>query len=469
MISLHRRSLIGILLALVLLAAACGQKAGVHVATGASAGAVGVDGSGSEALVEGDAAAGDVAGAGDAATGDVAGAAGAAGGAAGAAGGATGSGGGGAKAPTQGAVAAGGKAWGDTVVIGIHAPLTGAAPLPAASFEKGKDLYVKYINDKGGIHGRKLAVEFLDDEYQPATAVSKCKQLVEQKKAFMLFGGGGTDQIQACARYAAQVGVPYMSAGVTEVNMRSLKNYFAASMSYPQQAPYLARYIKKNFAGQKVGMVYSNTKNFFDARDAFVKEIDSELFQMSRLPSQSEIAQTAQQMCAKGIKVGFILTTPTTYIALANQVKSQCGAIQWTGVGITMGLNAVAGTGCQTNQAVDKGIFLSPVPGVDKMFEVDPEFKAAIDKYNGGSYDDIFALLWGGTKVAGEILKAAGPNLTRASFIAAAEKTTIAPSMYPGLQYSPTNHFGAKTVHVIQADCAGGYNKYRTLQTNAQF
>lgn len=465
-----RSRTVAILLLLALLAAACGQRKGVHVdASGRGAG-----GGGDAAFDAGEGEdLGDVAGEeGAAEEGDAAEAGGGgdlAGGAAGASGGGSaargggGAAGGGPGAPTG--AAAVGKVWGDTIVIGIHAPLTGAAPLPAASFDRGSKVYVDYINSKGGIHGREVVVEFLDDEYQPATAVSKCKQLVQQKKAFLLFGGGGTDQIQACARYAASVGVPYLSAGVTEVNMTSLRNYFAASMSYPQQAKPLARYIKGKFTGKKVGIVYSNTKNFYDARDAFEAEMGtSTRFQMGRVPSQSEIGTTARKMCDEGIDVAFVLTAPSTYIALANQVQTQCRPIQWTGVGITMGLNAVADPGCKTNKAVDKGIFFSPFPGVDKIESMDKDFKPAT---KGEAYDDIYVALWGGLKTVGALLENAGKDLSRAGFIKASETATVRTGVYPDITYSAGNHFGAKTFHVLQADCSIG--KYRTLETFATY
>ena len=463
---MHRRT-IAVIAVVALATAACGQKSGVH---GESL--VASDG-GSEELSTGDVAAGDAAvpGADGGAVEGGSGPAGATGGSATTPGGASRPGA--ATATTARGTAAAlptGKVWGDTVTIGIHAPLTGAAPLPAASFERGKDLYAKWINDKGGINGRKLAVEFLDDEYQPAIAVSKCKQLVEQKKAFMLFGGGGTDQIQACAQFASQVKVPYLSAGVTEVGLRRLRYYFAASMSYPQQAPMLANYIKQNFPGRKVGMVYANTKNFYDARDAFTKAMpDAVLYQIARTPSQSELAQTAQKICDDATKVVFPLMAPANYIALANQVKGQCGLVQWAGVGITMGLNAVAGTGCQTNQAIDKGIFFSPSPGEDKAAALDPEFKAAVDKYNNGSFDDIYVLLWGGVKFAAKMIEAAGKNLTQAGFVQAAEQAKITTGTFPQVSYSPSDHFGGRQVHVLQLDCAGNGNKYKTIATNASY
>ncbi|HMC80193.1 MAG TPA: ABC transporter substrate-binding protein, partial [Acidimicrobiia bacterium] len=100
--------------------------------------------------------------------------------------------------------------------IGIHAPITGAAPFPQNAFDKGKDVYWKFLADHGGLLGRNVQIIFKDDQFNPAHAVQVCREMVEQDKVFMLFGVTGSDQVTACARYANSVGVPYLSGGVNE-------------------------------------------------------------------------------------------------------------------------------------------------------------------------------------------------------------------------------------------------------------
>ena len=103
-------------------------------------------------------------------------------------------------------------------MIGIHAPVTGASPIPQTSFDTGKDIYWKFLaqSDPKALGGRKVRVVFRDDEFNPSTAVQVCREMVEKEHAFILVGGGGADQITACAKYANQIGVPYFSAGVNE-------------------------------------------------------------------------------------------------------------------------------------------------------------------------------------------------------------------------------------------------------------
>ena len=98
--------------------------------------------------------------------------------------------------------------------IGLHAPLTGAAPFPESAFDEGKDVYWKHVVESGGIFGRNVEVVFRDDQFNPSRAGQVCREMVEQEKVFALIGVAGSEQITACGRYADSVGVPYFSGGV---------------------------------------------------------------------------------------------------------------------------------------------------------------------------------------------------------------------------------------------------------------
>jgi hypothetical protein len=343
-----------------------------------------------------------------------------------------------------------------TIKIGIHAPLTGAAPLKAESFNAGKDLYW----EKGAngqpvvIHGRKVEVVFQDDQYNPSHARAVCQQMAEEEQVFLLVGGGGTDQIQACAAYAASKGIPYFSPGVTEIGVNRLPNYFAVSMTYADQAPLLAQYIKANASAlgwggdpAKIALVATNTPNFTDAVDAFkqampgVKEFR---------PEKNENGSTmAGQLCTGTIKnyeIVFPLTAPTYFLQMAGASKCEP---QYVGVGVTHGLDQVADTGCQTGGVADSRFF-SPGPAFADASKYAPEFLKA------GGKDDIMQLLWGISKTLHELFLKAGPSLSREAFIASTSNASVKSGIFPDLTYTPTNHFGARQVHVLKLDCTRG-------------
>lgn len=454
---------LAILAALALVTAACGQKSGVSsLASGGGSGGDTVD----DVAAEDETAVGEVTETGEVVIGyDEAGNAITAPADSAAAQAVTGggtttrrSGGGGTTATTAKAgTAPTTKVWGKTITIGIHAPITGAAPLPS-TFQAAANFVRDYYNAKGGIHGRNLEIEIVDDQYQPAVATQRCSELVKSKNAFLLIGAAGTDQIQACARYAASAGVPYLSAGVTEKGLTTLKNYFAISMTYKQQVPYLVKYMKETFPQaasdpSKMYMVYSDTPNFGDAVAAWKAALPGgQTYKLSRVPSQSELGAAARELCTKGATLAFPLMAPKDWLFLIGQ---QTCRVQWSGIGVTMGVNEVAKNGCRAAGANYIGSrFFSPFPGKDKAPEMDPEFKAGTQGRT--DWDDIWVALWGTTKGMVTLLDKVGPDLTRAKFVTTTENTAgLATGLSPVLSYTPTDHFGADQTHVLEATCTG--------------
>lgn len=475
--------LIGLLATLLLIAAACGQKPGVNVSagggggggdvaagdlggtgdgTGAGEGGTATDGGAGAGTDAGGAGAG-AGGTGGATTGGgAAGGGGATGGAGGAGGGGAAGGGGGGGTPAAGPndkVGVSDK----EIVIGIHAPVTGAAPFPQSTFDRGKEVYWKHIGTKGGVHGRNVRVVFFDDQFNPSRAVQVCREMVEKQKVFLIVGGGGADQISACAKYANQVGVPYLSAGVNEVGLAELKTYFALSQSYSQQSPTLASLMSKKLGAKNIGILVTDTPSFTDAQQSFTKAAQAAGMtikvneKIPKTASASETQALAQKLV--GLDSTYILTTPTTYIQLANQATTQGYTGSFVGPGISAGLNAVTQAGCP---AVGKGKFLSPFPQLDAIDSMDPEFRPAYRKHGGAEPDDIGIALWGLNKALGVVFQEVGKDLGRAKFMATLRSgKKFETGVYPPFAYAAGKNFGGQSMHLLEADC-GPSRQYKT-------
>lgn len=410
---------------LLFVVAACGQKPGVHNAAGQFAGESGValDAAGNPIAAGGEAAGVDAAG------NPVNGATGVASNA---------------KKKTSSIAAGANDTVGvtkDTIKIGFHAPLTGAAAVDLTDLKHGLNTYSKWLDSRGvNVHGRKTVTIFRDDTYKPSVAVEVCRELIQKEKVFMLIGGAGTDQIQACALEARRAGVPYLSAGVTEKVVDSLPNYLAFSMTYPDQAKPLAKLIRTFDAnahgGQggrvwldrcdddnlacapdprapgsaanppanpRVAMVYSNTEGFHDARDEFVKEIglpscpgnlnelkgtytESCLFlkPITKFTIQSAEAGTVvSQLRDRGIDIVYILTAPTNFGNILSPAETQGFRPRWVGIGLTMGINLFSSTTCARQRlSFQHSIFLNPWPGVD--LPIANQWKSAWNNPNFG-------------------------------------------------------------------------------------
>lgn len=473
-----RRQLAGLAVALVMLfvAAACGQRPGVAEQPAPFAGGLGggyqINPETGEII---DPETGEII---DPTTGEVIGGTGGTGttGTTGGGTGSTGTGGTGTD-PTGGTGAAGAPAGGsavgvysDRVVIGSHAPLTGAAPVPTDSVEKGKDLYFRWMKDKGkSVFGRIPEIILRNDNYTPSQAVAVCKEMVEKDKAFLLSGLAGTDQIQACARYAASVNVPYLSAGVTEVGLTGLSNYFATSMTYPDQAPLLAEYLvnKLGAKGEKNGMLWFNTPNFKDAHDAFISAMNSRGAKVvydrgvSKQAGPGDAQTVVQEMTSQGIENVFVLTSPTWWIEVLKVANTQNYAPQWVGVGITMTFDTVTNASCTGTQSIDGARFFAPFPAWFDRNRYDQEFEQAVRKFHSeecnqnGCGDDFMWLAWMAGKTSWQFFEHATKTLTRERFVYFTERIRgLKNGIGPTLSFAPDDHFGASEVHVNEARCS---------------
>ena len=342
-----------------------------------------------------------------------------------------------------------------TIKLGLHAPLTGAAPLKSESFNRGKDAY--WLKGADGrpveIHGRTVQVVFQDDQYNPSHARAVCQQMAEEQQVFALVGGGGTDQIQACAQFAASRGIPYLAVGTTEVGIQQLSNAFAVSMSYADQAPLLAQYIRANagalgWGGDpgEIALVATNTPNFDDAVSAFQQAMPG--VKVLRPDKTARGSEAATQLCLasqKQYELVFPLTSPTFFLEMAGAAGCRP---QYVGVGITMGLDSVASTGCANAQSIANARFFSPAPAFADSDSYDPVFRKT------GGADDIEFLLWGLWGSIRQLLEQAGPNLTREGLMRSSAGAQVQRSVFPAASFSASNHFGAKEVNVLRADCA---------------
>jgi branched-chain amino acid transport system substrate-binding protein len=445
-------------LVLVALLAACGQKAGVHesASTALAAGAAGAGAAappevGTETTVPA------VAGAAAAAPpGSVAG------------GGAPPTGG---PATTAAVRAAAGDRTGVTdavIKIGIHAPVTGAAPFPQTSFSRGAGVYWQWLAQRGGVFGRKVEVVFEDDQFNPATAKRVCEKMVTQDKVFLLIGGGGADQITACAQYAQSAGVPYLAAGVNEKGFVGLSHAYAVSMTYAQQSPLLAQLVKTRFGGKKLAIVVADTPSFDDAASSMGKaarDAGITIVHEGRIPkdaSQTEALAIANTLRTKGAEVVYLLSSPETFLNIAAAATGQAYNPQYVGPGVSSGLNLVAQIGCP---AIGEARFLSPFPQLDVIDRLDGDFRPAYRAATGQEPDDIGIALWGIGKSLNQVFLAAGKDLTRQSFEAALQSgRTFQTNVFPPARFTASEHRGASQAHLLKADCGG-----RRFVTEAPF
>ena len=108
--------------------------------------------------------------------------------------------------------APGGTVTGDTIVIGQTAAQSGPqAPICASRW--GLEAFIASVNDKGGVHGKKLRLISYDDSYQPSQTTALDKKLVYEDKVFAIVAPIGSPTTAAVYKMLNDAGVPLISMG----------------------------------------------------------------------------------------------------------------------------------------------------------------------------------------------------------------------------------------------------------------
>src|ERR671930_330829 len=147
------------------------------------------------------------------------------------------------------------------ILIGGTTPLSGPASA-YASVAKGADAYFKYVNDHGGVFGRKIKYKYEDDAYDPSQTIQKTRDLVQNEKVFAIYNTLGTETNLAVRSYLNQLKVPQLlvASGASTWG-KDYKKYpwtIGYQPSYLAEGAIYGRYIAKTRRNARIGVLYQS-------------------------------------------------------------------------------------------------------------------------------------------------------------------------------------------------------------------
>ncbi|HZO93605.1 MAG TPA: ABC transporter substrate-binding protein [Candidatus Baltobacteraceae bacterium] len=147
------------------------------------------------------------------------------------------------------------------IVLGGDHPFSGPASAYGA-IGKGIGVYFDYVNDHGGVNGRKIKWIDLDDGYNPPQAVQDVHQLVEQDHVFAIFDSLGTEVNTAIRPYLNQNKIPqlFVATGASKFG-NDAKQYpwtIGWQPDYQAEAILYAEDVLRNHPHAKIGVLYQN-------------------------------------------------------------------------------------------------------------------------------------------------------------------------------------------------------------------
>jgi len=348
------------------------------------------------------------------------------------------------------------------ILLGAEVILSGTLGAVYATVPKSTAAYFNYVNEtQGGVCGRKIVYEYVDNHDDPAKALEAARKLVEQDKVFAMVGSLGDGPHPGSWDYLNEKGVPdiLVSAGGHRFGSDPEGHPWTFQMipSYTVEGAIFGQYISENMPGKTVAVLWENDNVGIDGFAGLKQGLD---------PSKNEIVADES----------YEFTAISVASEIANLKKSNADILV---------LHAALGFASQAIKNADRmdwhpQIIMTYINSDDMMFSFAPPkllegaitFQAnklaawrddpavaqhfeLMQKYGGPSPSNftIYAQVLGETAV--EVLSRTCDNLTREGLIEAVESLSDFHSdlMLDGvnLSFSPTVHTAFQSGQMLRA------------------
>jgi branched-chain amino acid transport system substrate-binding protein len=348
----------------------------------------------------------------------------------------------------QGAAAQQAGVTADKILLGQAAVFSGPAAELGIQMRNGIRAYFAHLNEKGGVHGRKLELVTEDDRYETKVAPVASKKLIEEHKVFALLGYVGTPTGVAHLPVVNQARVPLvgMFTGAEVLRVPFSRYIFHVRASYYDETEKIVEQIV-SIGGKNVAVFYQDDAYGLaglTGTEIAMKKRNLQISAKATVERNTVKVENAVKAlhAAKPDAVVMI----SAYTSIAEFVRQ----MQKAGSGATfynvsfVGSKALAdalgkdGVGVAISQVVPFP-WGTGVPVVKEYQQLAK--KAGFTDYNFSALEGFLS-----AKVMAEGLRRTGRNLTREGFIAAMEKMQDVDLGGFFVSYSPTNRAGSKFV-----------------------
>jgi ABC-type branched-subunit amino acid transport system substrate-binding protein len=326
--------------------------------------------------------------------------------------------------------------------IGQWGPQTG----PAAAWgnvARGTGGYFQWINDHGGINGRKIVYHMFDDGYNPAKTKAGVKELQEGTGMFAWACGVGTSPGLAVRDYLAERNIPWVGPATGSMNFVNppTKNMFAVYPLYNGEAKALIRYAIVKLKKKRIAIAYLNDeygKNGLRGALAELKNFGMEaVAQVPMEAKDSDLKPHVMKLRKSKADLVLMWTTVGHSARIVGISKAMKFTPQFMSTSTTSDFPFM--------MHITKGIWEGVITGT--LAELPDSGYPLLVKYKKEVFDKYAAKeeRWGVFYYAGiaftepmiEALKKCGRNLTRERFIAQMEKLKGFKGIGPVVTYKP--------------------------------
>ena len=352
------------------------------------------------------------------------------------------------------------------IVFGMQLPQTGAASPGYNKVDDATRAYFDYVNSKGGVNGRNLRLVAKDDVYNAGITLTSVAELINDDKVFGFIGNVGTPTQSAVIDRINRDGIPHLFTltGYSNFynNPKKYPTTFGGLGTYFAESKIVGEYVKKTFAGKKVGILYQTDDFGRDALAGFnqvgLRFEDGKTAAKFVSGTQGSLGLTSQlnQLKSNGVEVVLFAAVASAFaIAIttanaigykpANWVVTSVGADATTFQTI-LGARGVpaAPSAALLNGVITASFAPAPTEATDPYVAA---FKKINDEFNKGPdkrWDNNILIGMNNAYLLVQALNGVGKNVTRKNLISYLETNgkKMSGAAFTPLGYSKSSHAG---------------------------
>jgi len=335
----------------------------------------------------------------------------------------------------------------DRIVLGQAAVFSGPAAQLGIQMRNGIKAYFDVVNEKGGVHGRKLELVTEDDQYESKVAPVASKKLIEEHKVFALLGYVGTPTGVAHLPVVTQAKVPLvgMFTGAEVLRVPMNRYVFHVRASYYDETEKIVEQVV-SLGGKRIA-VFHQADAYGEAgrmgTELALKRRNLQIHSIGTVERNTIKVEDAVKTISASQPDAIVMVSAYTSCAeFIRQMKKAGSGATFYNVSF-VGSKALAdalgkeGPGVAISQVVPFP-WGTAIPVVREYQQVAK--KASFTDYNFSALEGFLV-----AKVMVEGLRRTGKDLNREKFVDTMEKMDVDFGGFH-VAYSPKNHTGSKFV-----------------------
>lgn len=336
-----------------------------------------------------------------------------------------------------------------TIKIGYLVPITGAAPV-SSNFDKGANVYWRYVNDRGGINGRKVNIVIKDTQSSASVGKQEAQKLIEDEKVFAIVVLDRLENQKAIGAYLDSRKVPNIEIQ-TPANLDASQTWtFGVTIDHAVQGAMVADYLIKSYPkASKLAIVYENTSELYPGRDAFtkrVRDLGKEVSYSKAIEGgENDFSGEALDLRNSGATATWLYMAPTPAAKLANQADAAGYHPTWFANSISWGFDLVFKVG---PKALAGARAFSPwLPLTDPRTKT---YRDAYQAQTGETPDDIGIVGWGVGEIVGEAIRRTPNPLGQNNFRHTFQNLDFKPQVWAPVKFGAGVRNGSTAIAVLK-------------------